>query len=58
MKEEFLEDLNEAADDGSNQVESLNKALRSFNIAPLLNMLHEFIETYVRHSESKEKNWE
>ena len=57
LKEEFLEDLHEAADDGSNQVEALNRALRSFNIAPLLNMLYEFIETFVRHCESNEKDW-
>ena len=58
LKGEFLEDLHEAADDGSNQVEALYKALRLFDIAPLLNMLYEFIETYVRHCESKEKDWE
>ena len=57
LKEDFLEDLHETADDGSNQVEALNRALRFFDIAPLLNMLYEFIETFVRHCESKEKDW-
>ena len=57
LKEEFLEGLHEAADDGTNQIEALDKALRSFDIPPLLNMLYEFIETFVRHCESREKKW-
>ena len=57
LKEEFLGDLHETADDGSNQVEALYRTLRSFDIPPLLNMLYEFIETFVRHCESKEKDW-
>ena len=57
LKEEFLEELHETADDGTNQIHALHKALRSFDIAPLLNMLYEFIETFVRHCESNERNW-
>ena len=57
FRDEFLEELHGEAEDGSNQLKELDQMLKSVDVPSLLNMLYEFIETYVRHSESREKNW-
>ena len=46
--------LQELEDD---QKEQLNKFLPKTELQPLLTMLYEFIETNVRHRETREKDW-
>jgi len=38
-------------------MEDLNHCLRTFDLEKLLGILYEFIETYVKHSLSNEKEW-
>ena len=55
MPSDFLEEL--TTDREENQLEDLNHCLRAFNLDRLLGTLYEFIETYVKHSPSNEKEW-
>ena len=43
--------------DGIDQVDALDKCLRSFNLDRLLGALFEFIETYVKYSPDNELKW-
>ena len=51
MPLDFLEELT------ADQEKALNHCLRAFNLDGLLGTLYEFIETYVKHSPSNEKEW-
>ena len=55
MPEHFREELITNRDE--NQVEALNCCLRVLDLDNLLGALFEFIETFVKHSPSNEKEW-
>jgi len=55
MPSDFLEEL--TVDGEENQLKALNHCLRAFDLDRLLGTLYEFIETYVKHSPSNEKEW-
>lgn len=55
MPEYFLEELTTHGEE--NQVEALDRCLRVLDLNKLLGILYEFIETYVKHSPSNEKEW-
>ena len=55
MPEYLLDEL--TTDGEENQVEALDHCLRVLDLDNLLGTLYEFIETYVKHSPSNEKEW-
>ena len=55
MPEYLMEKL--TTDGEENQVEALGHCLRVLDLDNLLGTLYEFIETYVKHSPSNEKDW-
>ena len=55
IPEHFREEL--TTDGDEDQVEALNRCLRVLDLDNLLGTLFEFIETYVKHSPSNEKEW-
>ena len=55
MPEYLMEEL--TTDREENQVEVLGRCLRVLDLDNLLGILYEFIETYVKHSPSNEKDW-
>ena len=55
MPGDFLEKL--TTDGEEDQVEALGRCLRVLDLDNLLGTLYEFIETYVKHSPSNEKDW-
>ena len=55
MPEYLMEEL--TTDGEEDQVEALGHCLRVLDLDNLLGTLYEFIETYVKHSPSNEKDW-
>ena len=55
MPKYLMEEL--TTDGEENQVEALGHCLRVLDLDNLLGTLYEFIETYVKHSPSNEKDW-
>ena len=55
MPEYLMEKL--TTDGEENQVEALDHCLRVLDLDNLLGTLYEFIETFVKHSPSNEKEW-
>ena len=55
MPEYLMEEL--TTDGEEDQVEALSHCLRVLELDNLLGTLYEFIETYVKHSPSSEKDW-